>query len=356
MTAPPESAPGFNEAEFLRGMEQIKAALAAAPEAAREEAVQAFDSEEVIKRVANIVLPLMDQQYRRKYYPRIICAVGVLLLLFGGCIAFLFLKFGSLDQANTNQDAAIQRSNQTISAFQDQLRQANDQLVRLGLPPVDAPVDPAPGTPEQAQLINAAATATTLQKLASVQAVARPSQQDIAQAAAQALAEYIRANQQVAQPALNPQAVSDGVAQYLQRNGLPPGAAGPAGPGGPAGPPGPAPTADEIMTAFGQAVAANPQLLCPAGGQYGLQNVLVVGGGSVQQYGCFGATTAAQDTPGTDGNPGTGSGGGGNQPPTVDNPPPPDPGPGTGLQNDPLPNPPTTTEPPVPTTENGIGI
>lgn len=282
MTAPPF------EDTLNDGMAQLRRALDHAPEAAREEVKQVLDSDELVTRVVNIVVPVMDDRFRRKYYRSMIIGVGVLLTIFAVSMIAAFQQIGTVATGLASNDAAIQRSQATIAAFQDQLNLANDKLKAQGLPTVQGPTGTVePGTPEQAKLINAAATASTLASL--------PKEQLIYPTAAQlaaAVATYIQANPVV----VPPDQIIAGVAAYLERNPVPAGKDGAPGEPGKTGAPGPPPTAAEIRQAFRDEVVANPNLLCPLGGSYGSRTVALADGGSTEHFGCFGANSAPPPT------------------------------------------------------------
>lgn len=254
------------------GMGQLRDALDQAPQAAREEVKQSL---------ADTVVTLGRQQ---KLYMRVTLAlVTLLLLIFAGAMIIVF------NRINT-QDRALTRTEGTIQAFQAQLDAANKKLVASGLPPVQAARDPVPGSADDAKLSTAAATATTLAALPK-EVLIKPTATELAQA----VASYMLAN-----PITVPSdQIIASLAAYLAAHPIPPGLAGPTGP------PGRTPTAEEISAAFRQEVAANPQILCPLGGTYGNREVLLVGGGSTQQFGCFGADQGAPSgsTGGTTTNP-----------------------------------------------------
>lgn len=311
------SAPTFEDI-FHDGMAQVRDALASAPGAAREEAQEVLDSDELVKKVVDIVTPVMDERFRKKYYRNMIIGVGVLLAIFGVTILIAFNQIASVAAVNaatnTDQDAAIARSEQTISAFRAQLDAANVVLVGLGLDPIDAPQNPEPGSVGQAELINAAATATTLASLPR-EVFVNPDPSVIAQA----VASYMLAN-----PInVDPQLVINAVADYFAANqeqfrGL----SGTNGVDGGEGPQGPPPSAEQIQAAFRDEVAANPQLLCPLGGTYGDRTIALANGGSTVQFGCFANDTAPPDNggvldPGEEVAPGnTGEGGAATPSPT----------------------------------------
>lgn len=285
------SAPTFEDI-FSDGMAQVRDALDRAPDAAREEVQQILDSDELVSRVVPIIEKRLRKQYRT-----IIIGMGVLLAIVvtAGAIAFNQIANVAMVNAatNTNQDAAIQRSQVSISAFEQQLDEANKKLVAQGLPPVQGPTDAQPGTPQQAQLSVAAATASTLASLPR-EVFVKPD----ATALAGAVADYVRANP----IGVDPQLVINTVADYFTTNAAQfRGATGPQGPAGPAGPP---VTAADIRQAFRDEVAANPNLLCSQGGTYSQRTLALANGGSTQNFGCFGNDT---DPPGTGG----GGGGGG---------------------------------------------
>lgn len=271
------SAPPF-EQQFRDGMAFVRDALSHAPEATREEVKQVLDSKELVERVVNIVVPLMDRRFRLKYYRNMILGVGVLLVIFGGAFLFAFQKINAVATENAIQDIALARTQATIDSFEQQLQAANAKLVAQGLPPVPAPSDVQPDTPEQAQLINAAATASTLASLPPT-AFRDPDPAVIASA----VANYLKVNP----PVIDPDLVIKAVADYFEAN--------PDAFRGPAGPP---PTAEEIQAAFRDEIARNPQILCPLGGTYGQRSVELSGGGSTTQFGCFGEDVPPLDTGG----------------------------------------------------------
>jgi hypothetical protein len=204
MTAPPLP---FDD-RVAAGLAQIEEALRQAPGAAREETKQVLDSDELVKRVANIVTPLMDARFRRKYYRNMIFGVGILLAIFAVAMVAAFQQISDVANTNaatnTDQDAAIARSQVSITAFQQQLEEANKKLVAQGLPPVLAPADVAPGTPQQAQLSVAAATASTLAAIPKA-SLASPS----AAALAGAVADYMQTHPVSVDPSLVIGAVAD---------------------------------------------------------------------------------------------------------------------------------------------------
>jgi hypothetical protein len=299
MTAPPLP---FDD-RVAAGLAQIEEALRQAPGAAREETRQVLDSDELVKRVVNIVTPVMDERFRKKYYRSMIIGVGILLAIFAVAVTAAFQQIAqvaSINAAtNTDQDAAISRSQVSIGAFQQQLDEANKKLIAQGLPPIPGPTDAQPGTPQQAQLSVAAATASTLAAIPK-DSLASPS----AASLAQAVADYMQAHPAGVDPSLIIGAVADYFAANQDSLRGPAGADGADGVPGPSGPAGPPPTAEQIQVAFRDEIANNPQLLCPVGGTYSGRTVALANGGSTQQFGCFGEDTAAPP-------PDTGGGGGG---------------------------------------------
>lgn len=280
---------------LARSLEELRLVMEAAPAAA----------EQVAKDAA---VEALDRRWKRLYVNTIF-GVGVVLVVFLVGILILLSRLGTLGAQVTDQDAAIQRSVTSIAAFQKQLDDANAKLISQGLPPVSAPTNVAPGTPDQAKLSVAAATATTLASLPK-QTVTNPGTTvDLAAASARAVADYFAANPVVTNGP-TPQQVIDGVAAYFASHPLP---AGPQGPSGPAGPPGPPPTSEEITDAFRREVSANPQVLCPIGGTYSSREIALAAGGSTTQFGCFGGDSAPPpSSAGGSGGGGDTSGGAGN--------------------------------------------
>jgi hypothetical protein len=331
MTAPPQF-----EDIVAQGLADVRVALEEMPDATRAEVKQVLDSDELVTRVVNIVLPVMDEQFRKKYYRKIIFAVGGLLVFFAIATAIAFNQIAKVAainaQTNTNQDAAIERSQISIGAFQDQLAQANAKLAEQGLPTIQAPGNVQPGTPEQAQLSVAAATASTLANLPR-EVLVKPEPADIAKA----VSDYIVANP----VPIPPDQIINAVATYMASNQE--ALRGPEGKNGPAGPPGDPPSAEEIRAAFRAEVAANPQVLCPQGGEYSSKVVLLANGNSAEQTTCFGPEVP----------PPSGTGGGGiltpdpNAGPTTA-----PPAPGGGVTQPP----PATSDPPTPTTTPEGGL
>jgi hypothetical protein len=309
MTAPPF------EKIFSDGLAQVRDALNHAPQAARAEVQQVLDSDELVSRVVNIVVPVMDNRFRRRYYRSIILGVGALLLIFATAMFIGFDRINTIAAANASQDAALARTESTIAAFQAQLDEANIRLVAQGLPPVQGPVDAQPGTREQAELINAAATASTLASLPP-QVLVRPTATELAAA----VAAFVQGNP----IAVSPEQIIAGVAAYLAENPPEPGRQGDPGRDGVPGPPGPPPTVEEIRQAFRDEIATNPNLLCPLGGAYGSREMMLANGGSTTEFSCFGSDTVPPGTggggdPGTTdpgGTPGNTDGGGAATPPS----------------------------------------
>jgi hypothetical protein len=367
MTAPPLG-------DLMHGLELLRRAAEDAPQAARDEATQVLDSDELVKRVTAI----LNERWKRDYRKTIV-AVGVLFAFVLGGALLLLSSLGQIQTKNTSQDQAIQRSQIVLNGFQAQLDEANKQLVAKGLPPVDAPRDPVPGSAEDAQLRTAAATASTLARVTEVGKT--PNAQDVAGA----VADYVRSNPAVA---TDPGQVIEQVAAYLAVHPTAPGPAGPPGaagvpgssgvagapgeqggvgtpgtpgtpgtagaPGqdgaagtageqGPAGPAGNPPSAGEIRSAFRSEIADNPNLLCVLGGTYGSRDLALSDGGHVTQFGCFGTSHSGggqQDDPPPPTSDGGGSGGSGGSDSSDDQDPP-------TLTPDPSPDPETPAETPA---------
>jgi hypothetical protein len=253
--------------DFLNGLDKLRQVLEDTPAAAEAAAVQALNKR------------------WRKLYMRTIAGVVAVMLLFGFGLWIVLDRVGAIGLKLTDQDAAIARSVSSISSFEDQLKVANAKLVAQGLPPVQGPVNAQPGTPQQAELSTAAATASTLASLPK-EVLVKPNAADLAQA----VASYIQVNPIV----VSPEQIIAGVAAYFQANPIKNGVDGKTGEQGIQGVPGERgspPTAEEIRQAFRDEVQANPQLLCPQGGTYSSRNVLTQSGGvnhSTPQFGCFG--------------------------------------------------------------------
>lgn len=332
----------FGNGDLAKGLSQLRKVMEDTPAAAEQAAVMALN------------------QRWRKLYLRTIAAVVLVLLIFVGAGWYTFNRLGLLSGQVSGQDAAIQRSEQTIAAFEGQLATANDKLRALGLPTVAGPVSPAPGSPQQAELINAASVASTLAAIGGDASPIGVSGDQVAKAVAGQLALYMQDNP-VAVPT---DAVIAAVADYIAANQEilrgPKGLTGDQGPQGDQGPPGATPTAEEIRAAFREEVAANPNLLCPVGGTYGARTLALADGGTTEQFGCFGNDTGPSGPgpdPGPD--PGTGGNAGGDGAAT---PPPPTPGGTTAPETpqgttaptattEPAPPPETTTQAPGTTTQ-----
>lgn len=279
MSAPPVEPPELEGMRAVRhAFEEI---VTQQPKAARDEVKRYLNSDEMAQKVAALIIPAMDKRFDKRYWPRIILGVGGLFILVL-ILAIIGINIISAQQATTNarfqsQDAALQRSQDTIAAFQAQLESSNKQLIAKGLQPVQGPTGVVePGSVDQAKLINAAAVASTLTKVPDVTKI---SPADLAKA----VADYVATNPITIPPDL----IISGLATYLADHPIP------AGPKGDTGPP---PTADEIRAAFRDEVAANPQLLCPLGGVYGEKVLTLASGGTASQFGCFGPESAPPDT------------------------------------------------------------
>lgn len=275
------SAPPF-ERTLAEGMGRLRDALRHAPEAARDEARQVMESDELVDRVLGILVPTMDQRFRRKYYPRMMFGLVIILLIMavGGTIIFNQLSMVNSKTAAdlAAQSISLKQQESTLTAFQQQLDIANAKLIAQGQPPVASPPDPQPNAPDQVRLATAAATASTLAQLPATK-LAKPNADDLGKA----IADYLVLHP-VTPLGPTPDQISAGLATYFADHPVKPGPAGPTGSPGPSGPP---PTSDEIMAAFTKAAATNPQILCPRG-TYGSRQLMLVGGGSTMQYGCFG--------------------------------------------------------------------
>lgn len=258
------------------GIDGLRKTINQVPAAAERAAVDALDSKWT--------------QRRRKEL--LIIALMMLFVVTGGVVVGTII----FQRVAATQSAVIS-SQRTLDSFKAQLDAANLKLISQGLPPVAAPINPQPGTAGQAELVVAAGTASTLASLPK-QVLVKPTAADLAAA----VAAYVQANPQIGQP--TPDQIIGGLASYFATHPVPAGASGTPGlnglPGhdgatGPVGPAGPPPTEDQIRTAFRAEVNANPNLLCPSGGVYGVRSLALANGGAVASYGCYGD---AQGVPG----------------------------------------------------------
>lgn len=258
------TAPAFDDhidEQLREGIGQLRYAFSSVPQAAYEE-TQSKASE------------LIDDLDRRlKLSLKVgIAVVTVMMLIFAAVMLTAFHRINA-------QDASLSRSQASIQQFQLQLDDANAKLVAQGLPPVDAPLNPQPGTPGVARLQVAAATANTLAVLPR-ETLVKPTAAELAQA----VATYLQFNPPSPYTP-NSQQIIDAVAAYMNAHPQAPSVRGPAGPAGRA------PTAAEIGAAFRTEVNRNPQLLCPMGGSYGPKELKAANGDTLENYGCFGATS-----------------------------------------------------------------
>lgn len=159
--------------------------------------------------------------------------------------------------AESRQDAERERTRQAIASLQE----SNQELMKRGQQPVTQPAEPALG--------EALISAATARVLANMPAAPAPTDVQVSNA----VAAYFLTNPVQVSPA----AVASQVAAYLRANPPPPGPPGDKGDKGEkgdkgdqgdSGADGRTPTAEEIMAAFNQAAAANPDLLCAGKGKF----------------------------------------------------------------------------------------
>lgn len=255
----------------VRGRQLMSEALGAAPVMARLEAQQ--KTLEVLRSPAldDRVLQLLDTRFNRRYRPRLVLSVGVLVTALCALFYFVIMNQVSISTQLTADHAEIATLQQTLES-------SNVKLQAQGLPPVYGPTDPQPNTPEQATLITAAATASTLASLPPT-ILKDPS----ADALGKAVATYMGQHSGQVYGPLSQQLI-DNLAHYEAINREIVRVESP-------------PTAEQITRAFTAALASNPQLLCPNGGLYGSRQLALVGGGTITSYGCYGAVTAPIHAP-----------------------------------------------------------
>lgn len=162
---------------------------------------------------------------------------------------------------------------------------ANKELVERGQAPVPIP---EPGQGADTEVIVATATARVLASIPDL----RPTAAQLGAAVAQHMATNPL-------PGIGPAEVSATLAGYLATNPPPPGPTGPRGePGadcdpvevpqcqGPPGRDAPPPTAEQIRAEIAAYIQANPDALCPTGGQLRQVRLQLAGGGAVDAWTC----------------------------------------------------------------------
>lgn len=260
------------------GARLMSEALGAAPALARLEARQEVRKVIGSPELDEHVVQLLDSRFNRQYRPRLVLTIGLLMTALCSLFYFLITSQVAINTQLTTDHAEI-------AALQATLTTSNIKLEAQGLPPVTAPSDPQPGTPDQVKLITAAATASTLASLPPT-VLKDPNADDLGKAVADYMAHH-------ATDLYGPlsQHLIDNLAQYMATNKTVVRVTVP-------------PTAAEITKAFTAALGANPQLLCPRGGTYGSRQLALSNGGNVVQYGCYGTdipapalTTSATPTP-----------------------------------------------------------
>lgn len=213
-------------------------------------------------------------------WPRMVGAVAVLALLFGGgAAAAVTVLYGQ--QASTQAAVSVLAKQAVESKAAGD--KANAELANRGQPQVPIP---QPGTNLDAEVITASATARVLASLPDF----HPTPDQLGQA----VAVYLMRNPLSATPLQ----IATSLAAYFAVTPPPSGPAGPTGESGVPGQPGktgqpgakgdpaPPPTAEQIQAAFVQYVHDHPDVLCPSGGNFSQLSLRLADGGSADSWQC----------------------------------------------------------------------
>jgi hypothetical protein len=214
------------------------------------------------------------EQRGRRWFAYAIAAAAFVALLISSAVG---VGMAQLYSRVTQAEAASEAARRLAEEAQQQGAAANEELRRRGQAPVPIP---APGTAADSEVLTAAAAAKVLAQL--------PDMRPTAVQLGAAVADYI-ARHPITPLGPTPGQIAAELAGYFVTNPPPAGPAGPTGAPGPRGEKGdtgPPPKSEDIQREFAAYLQANPNALCPRGGDYAQLRVRLADGQTADTWQC----------------------------------------------------------------------